>query len=112
MSLSTEGHMSAGRLVVACFAAALALPVVSIGTGAQAPPTLVAGQVVDAISTRPVGDVVVTLSVSGSSGLGPVATAAQRKVLTVGSGRFAFQGLPAGRYSITATRPGYVTGSL
>jgi protocatechuate 3,4-dioxygenase beta subunit len=104
--------MAAGRLVVACFAAALGLPVVSIEAGVQAQPTLVAGQVLDAVSTRPVSDVVVTLSVSGSSGLGPAATAAQRKVLTDGSGRFAFQGLPAGRYSITATRPGYVTGSL
>ncbi|HVQ41649.1 MAG TPA: carboxypeptidase-like regulatory domain-containing protein, partial [Vicinamibacterales bacterium] len=102
--------MSVDRLMVACFAAALALPVVSIDAGTQTPPTLVAGQVVDAVSNRPVGDVVVTLTVSG--GAGPPGTAAQRKVLTDGSGRFAFQGVPAGRYSVSATRPGYVTGSL
>lgn len=80
------------------------------GAAAQTPATLVAGQVVDAVSNRPVGDVVVTLSAPG--GAGPASTAAQRKVLTDGSGRFVFQGLPAGRYSISATRPGYVTGSL
>jgi protocatechuate 3,4-dioxygenase beta subunit len=102
--------MSARRVVVACFAAVLALPVVSIDAGMQAPPTFVAGQVSDAVGNRPVADAVVTLSPSGSSG--SAAAAAQRKVLTDGSGRFAFQGLPAGRYAISATRPGYVTGSL
>ena len=79
------------------------------GAAAQTPATLVAGQVVDAVSNRPVGDVVVTLSLSGA---GQSLATGQRKVLTDGSGRFAFQGLPAGRYSISATRPGYVTGSL
>ena len=79
------------------------------GAAAQTPATLVAGQVIDATSGRPVSESVVTLS--APTGGGP-STAAQRKVLTDGSGRFAFQGLPAGRYSITATRPGYLTGVL
>ena len=93
----------------ACFGAVLALSVVSIDAGRQTPTSLVAGQVVDAVGNRPVGDVVVTLSVSGA---GQSLASGQRKVLTDGSGRFAFQGLPAGRYSITATRPGYLTGVL
>jgi protocatechuate 3,4-dioxygenase beta subunit len=105
--------MSAARLLGACVAAVVVLRVVSIGAGTQAPATLVAGQVVDAVTNRPVGDVVVTLSGAGSAAAGPAAAiASQRKILTDGSGRFAFQGLPAGRYSISATRPGYVTGSL
>ena len=68
MSLSTEGHMSASRLVVACIAAALALPVASIHRDPGAA-EFVAGQVVDAVSNRPVGDLVVT------SPRGPVAAA-------------------------------------
>ena len=105
-------HMTWIRGVVRTSVAAGTALATLAGAAAQTPATLVAGQVVDAVSNRPVGDVVVTLSVSGSSGLGPAATAAQRKVLTDGSGRFVFQGLPAGRYSIIATRSGYVTGSL
>lgn len=108
MSLSTERHMRAFRLITACFAAALALPVVSIEAGRQAPPAR-CRPVVDALSNRPVSDVVVTLSLSGA---GQSLTTGQQKVLTDGSGRFAFQGLPAGRYSISAMRPGYLNGGL
>ena len=102
--------MSAGRIWRACFAAALVLPVLSMDASAQATATLVAGQVVDAVSNRPVGDMVVTVSAAGAAGLS--ATAAARKILTDSSGRFAIQGLPAGRYTINATRHGYVPGSL
>jgi protocatechuate 3,4-dioxygenase beta subunit len=101
--------MSAARLVGAWFAAVLALPVVSIDAGTQVPPTFIAGQIVDAVSNRPVGDVVVTASLSGA---GQSLATGQRKVLTDGSGRFAFQGLPAGRYSISTKRPGYLNGGL
>src|SRR5262245_44899719 len=97
-------------------AAALALAVVQ-GTPPATPPAqastaLIAGQVLDATTNRPVADMVVTLTMAGAGGSPAAAIAAGRKVLTDGSGRFVFSALAAGRYSLTAVRAGYVPGAV
>ena len=75
---------------------------------------LILGQVVDAATNRGVGESVVTLAAAPTPGSPPMPPgardAASRKILTDGSGRFAFTGLPAGRYTLTSTRPGYTAG--
>jgi hypothetical protein len=83
------------------------------GAPAQAtPPTgLIAGQIVDAATSQPVGDGVVSLTQNVSGPVTPSAReAGRRKVLTDGSGRFAFSGLARGSYSLTVDKPGYVAG--
>ena len=67
-----------------------------MGTG------LIFGQVVDAGSPRPVGGALVTLSLSGATPL---------RALADGQGRFAFRDLPKGRYTLSATKAGYVDGA-
>ena len=79
---------------------------------AQAATALVAGQVVDAVTNRPVSDMVVTLTMAGAAGPTPAVGPTGRKILTDGSGRFVFSNLVAGRYSVTAVRAGYVAGAL
>jgi len=63
---------------------------------------LIVGQAVEANSTRPIGGALVTLGLPGARPL---------RVLADGEGRFAFRGLPKGRFNITATKPGYVEGA-
>jgi len=85
-------------------------PVVpEVGTG------LLMGQVVDAAG-GPVGGAVVSLgggiSMVGLSTIVQSATpAGQRRVLTGADGRFAFFNLPAGSYSLDASKPGYFPGA-
>ena len=60
-------------------------------------------------SEDPISDVQVTL-ISGPTG--PVGTIGQRRATTDGNGRFAFRGLPAGRYTLDLERDGYFRYSL
>jgi len=63
---------------------------------------LVVGQVLEAAGSRPVPGALVTLTLPGATAL---------RVMADGQGRFAFRDLPKGRFSISATRPGYVDGA-
>ena len=99
------------------------VPAVAIALGAaQRPATptptgLIVGQVVDAATGRPIPGAVVTLAphvppAPASAqlvdmGLGAPAPQNARRGLTSESGRFLFRDLPAGRYEITTTAPGY-----
>src|SRR3954471_17593480 len=60
---------------------------------------VVAGQVVDAATGRPLNGVVVSLRPQ------------PQRILTAADGRFAFTDLPAGSYTVVATRRGYVEGA-
>jgi protocatechuate 3,4-dioxygenase beta subunit len=95
--------------------------------GAEEPPRgrgLMVGQVVDATTKEPVPGVIVTVlggpTILASRGLAPAGAGqrgappepeAPRQVLTDESGRFMFRDLAAGRYSLRAMSPGYLTGS-
>lgn len=63
---------------------------------------VVAGRVTEADGTSTVPGAVVTLSQAGFVPL---------RALADGQGRFAFRALPKGRFSLTASRPGYVDGA-
>ena len=104
------------------------VPAVAIALGAaQRPATptptgLVVGQVVDAATGRAIPGAVVTLApyvppAPASAqlvdmGLGAPAPQNARRGLTSESGRFLFRDLPAGRYEITSTTPGYAAAVL
>jgi hypothetical protein len=64
---------------------------------------LILGQAVDAGSKRPISGALVTLSLSGY---------VPAQVLADAEGRFVFRDLPAGRFNLTATRPGYADGGF
>ena len=99
------------------WAARLGLAVLVIATGrAQQPPTAVvagtailAGQVIDDTTKRPLSGVVVTLSLGTPSGTGtPPGPAARRaSALSNTDGRFVFRDVPAGTFTITTSRAGY-----
>jgi Carboxypeptidase regulatory-like domain len=63
---------------------------------------LVVGQAVDAAGSRGVPGTLVTLTLPGATPL---------RVMADGQGRFAFRDLPKGRFSLTATKPGFVDGA-
>jgi hypothetical protein len=66
-----------------------------------APAGLILGRVVDAGTGRPVSGAIVTLQgVPGTP-----------RALTSGSGQFVFRKLPKGRFTLVATKPGYVDGA-
>jgi hypothetical protein len=70
---------------------------------------LIAGQVVDATTGRPIGDAtVVLLRLSVTVGVGR-GSAAPAPVMTDPSGRFFCSGLVAGSYSVRADRAGYTS---
>jgi len=79
---------------------------------------LLAGQVIDAATSRPIAGAVVTLggmpSASPSNVIFNFSQAAiaggNRQALTNGNGHFVFNELPAGVYSIQSTASGYVPG--
>src|ERR1700683_533273 len=71
-------------------------PPLEAGTG------LIFGQTVDGVSTRPVANALVTLTVAGSI---PV------RVLSDGDGRYTFRDVPKGGFSVTASKPGYSDGA-
>jgi hypothetical protein len=64
---------------------------------------LILGQAVDAGSKRPISGALVTLSLAGY---------VPAQVLADAEGRFVFRDLPAGRFNLTATRPGYADGGF
>lgn len=94
--------------------AAMAL-LFSVAMGAQdrqLPPTgelapggtsLVAGQVIDPGTGRPVPDAIVALWIYGATGAGA-------RVMADAQGRFVFVNAPAGKYRLRAEKPGYSTG--
>jgi hypothetical protein len=63
---------------------------------------LIYGQAIDGVSTHPVANALVTLTVAGSI---PV------RVLTDSDGRFAFRDVPKGGFSVTVSKPGYSDGA-
>jgi uncharacterized protein (DUF2141 family) len=91
------------------------LVLVSVGgAAAQAQDGLITGQVVDAASGKPVSAAIVTIAGTGiavAPGRGGAANASVPRILTAADGRFAFQGLPDGSFTITATRSGYGDGA-
>jgi hypothetical protein len=96
---------------LAAFVVVAVLPALVAGQtprDAAAPPPSAVGQgviagtvVADDANGRPVRRVVVTVSGAGFNG--------DRKTATDDNGHFAVTGLPAGRYSLTATKAGWVT---
>jgi hypothetical protein len=95
------------RLVV--FTAAL-----MVGSLAQAPATgIVAGQVIDESTGRPVGGAVVTLTLVAATGQPAIPAAQARRGAAVADtdGRFVFRDVPAGRYTLASTLNGYAPGA-
>src|SRR5688572_28758445 len=81
---------------------------------AQTPGTgVVAGQVIDETTKRPVGGAVVTLSAMAAPGQPPIPTAQARRGVAVANaeGRFVFRDVPAGTFSLTATQNNYAPGA-
>ena len=79
---------------------------------AQTPPpragtALVSGRVLDAITSAPLDDAIVTIESNAIDGPAPFE---RRRQLTDGQGRFAFAGLPASRVRVTVDRSGYMPG--
>ena len=73
-----------------------ALTPMGTGTG------VIFGQVTESDSNAPVAGALVALSIPGAS---PI------RVMADGQGRFGFRDLPAGRFSITTMRPGWLDGA-
>lgn len=104
----------------------LKVPAVLVLFGASmaqlAPPAprdgVITGQVVDAVSGRPVGAVIVSITgagvplrtISGPS-TGFALSAGSPRILTGGDGRFVFRDLSAGSYTILAFKGGYADGA-
>ena len=82
-------------------------PVQTPGTG------VVAGQVIDETTKRPVGGAVVTLSAMAAPGQPAIPPAQARRGVAVANseGRFVFRDVPAGTFSLTATQNGYAPGA-
>jgi hypothetical protein len=73
------------------------------------PAGLVVGRVVDAANGRPISAAVVALT--GDVRLPDGRPLPTSQVLTTTDGRFVFRDLPAGRFGITAIKPGYADGA-
>src|SRR5688500_16636215 len=104
----------------AVIAAVLLLCGLSLGASptSQAPAQVagtgvVAGQVIDGPTKRPVGGAVVTLSAMAAPGQAPIPAAQARRGVAVANaeGRFVFRDVPAGTFSLTATQNGYAPGA-
>jgi len=79
---------------------------------------VIAGQVIDAVSARPVGGAIVTLAAGAppavsASGTTPLVSAQARRGVAVANadGRFVFREVPAGSYWLTSTFEGYAPGA-
>ena len=105
-----------------CLAVGLLAGALTSGVAAlhQSPPTetgVVAGQVVDATTGRPLGGAVVTLAIAAGAGSvipgnAPMPPAARRRGVAVANaeGRFVFRDVPAGSFVITTTLDGFAPG--
>ena len=83
----------------------VAVPAMGMGPGVQPMKQghgVVFGQIMEADSTSPVSGAIVTLNLPSVQPL---------RVMTDSQGRFGFRDLPAGRFNITASRPGWVDGA-
>jgi hypothetical protein len=74
-----------------------------------APEALILGRAVDGTSGQPLSDVTVSLSAPQSGGEA-LPNAGVTRVLTSGDGYFVFANVTPARYTLTATKPGYVGG--
>src|SRR5687767_7909836 len=73
---------------------------------------VITGQVVDAVTGKPVSAVVVSIGgLTIPVHLGPSPGPGQPRILTGADGRFVFRGLSPGSFTITATKSGYAGGS-
>ena len=79
---------------------------------------VVAGQVIDGSTGRPVGGAVVTIALgalppAGSYGFQPLPAAQSRRGVAVANadGRFVFRDVPAGTFSLAAALDGYAAGA-
>ena len=75
-------------------------PIEPVGTG------VVTGRAVDGVTRAPVPGTLVGLSRNPTDGV----RVPSRTIVTDAQGRFAFTGLPEGRYALTGTRPGWTMG--
>ena len=104
------GNWSTGQLVVLRSVLALSFVALGAAAAAQMPPTgalpaggtgLIAGQVVDPYTGKPIPEVLVTLRV------GTVTGPESPRVLADAQGRFVFINVPAGRYGVSGQKAGY-----
>lgn len=72
------------------------LPAMPLGQG------VIVGQTVDAGTKQPIAGALITLSMPGAQAI---------RALADGEGRFAFRDLPKGRFSLTASKAGFVEGA-
>lgn len=85
--------------------------------GTQTPASgLIVGQVVDALSGGGVAEAIISIGMVGrADGSMPArqeSSGVSRRVIADDEGRFFFVGLPAGRFSLTVSKRGYVGGSF
>src|SRR5436190_2182032 len=88
------------------------LLIATFGVFTQAPPPgagLIVGQVVDGTTGRPIPEAVLDLAPFIPAGVTPpIVTIPRVRVISDSSGRFYFADIPAGRYSVRATKAGYL----
>lgn len=75
---------------------------------------VLAGQVIDDTTKRPLGGVVVTLSLVGPPGRagGPATNVRRASAVSNAEGRFVFRDVPAGKFTVTSTLAGYSAGAV
>ena len=93
--------------VLVCIAAAAVLQ----AQGA-APAGLILGQVVDATSGQPIPEAEVTIRSTATVSPTSQVPSTNTRVIADGNGRFFFAPLPAGGYTVRASKPGYLDGTL
>jgi hypothetical protein len=84
------------------------LTAVAIGSGPAQDDGVIAGQVVDGVSGKPMAAAVVSLT--GSSLIGVPPASQPPRILTGADGRFIFRNLPPGVFSVVAAKGGYADG--
>jgi hypothetical protein len=86
----------------------------TVAFGAQRGPAsdgLIVGQVIDATTSRPIGQAVVGLGGAPVASRGAPPAAAPTRILTGSDGRFVFRDLPPGSYTVRADKAGYLAGA-
>jgi uncharacterized protein (DUF2141 family) len=87
-----------------------AAQVIATSGAPQGPRTgVVVGQVIDAISGEPIPEAIVRLSMPAF--LATLPTTPNGRVMADADGRFFFTDLPAGEYSLSVTKDGYIAGT-